>query len=637
MNWKDLKLAKKIGAGFSLLLLLVFMLGIMAMVAMVRVNRQSKQLAHEHVPEVHEAFELLATVQALGLQMRTFGLTEESKYFENALKELALLDRHIAEGKKLAEGARNLGVLRDELISAEAAITRYAEFMHQTAKRVEALAEEGLTLDRSAIAFVDSITQYIDGQNNAMSLDLSIGSDALAERHQKLMLAQGILQLVSDIRIGAFKARASRNMQGMKEALDHFPAMQSAFRELLNQTDVETDRNRLTNSQQAAAAYEQSLRRMISEWEQLQSIQAPRTAAYQQFIDSVDKISDHALDNMNTMSLSSVSRLNRASITLLGGLALALTLGAYAAHIITRSITAPIIEAVHEAEQLSGGDLTVWIEERGKDEVGQLKETLKKLVIRLNGVISDVIAASDNVAAGSEQLSSSSQEMSQGATEQAASAEEASASMEEMASTIQQNADNAIETNSIAQQSSLAAAETNRAVTEAVMAMKDIAGRISIIQEIARQTDLLALNAAIEAARAGEHGRGFAVVASEVRKLAERSQIAAGEIGSLSSTSVKVAERAGTMLEKLVPDIRRTAELIQEISAASTEQTKGAEQINLAIQQLDTVTQQNASAAEEMSATSEELAAQASHLQEVVSFFTLSKHNHHSNREVNPA
>lgn len=231
--------------------------------------------------------------------------------------------------------------------------------------------------------------------------------------------------------------------------------------------------------------------------------------------------------------------------------------------------------------------------------------------------------AADNVASGSQQMSSSSEEMSQGATEQAASAEEASSSMEEMSSNIRQNADNAQQTERIAQKAAEDAKEGGFAVEKTVTAMRDIAEKISIIEEISRQTDLLALNAAIEAARAGEHGKGFAVVASEVRKLAERSQTAAGEISTLSGSSVEVAEKAGKMLSKLVPDIQKTSELVQEINAASNEQNTGADQINRAIQQLDLVIQQNASTAEEMASTAEELAAQAEQLQGSVAFFKI--------------
>jgi methyl-accepting chemotaxis protein len=272
-------------------------------------------------------------------------------------------------------------------------------------------------------------------------------------------------------------------------------------------------------------------------------------------------------------------------------------------------------------ETVASGDLTQIIEAETKDEIGVLSLSVKTMVEKLKAVIADVKQASDSVATGSRQVGASSEQMSQGATEQAASAEEASSSVEEMSATIRQNADNASQTEKIAQKSSADAMESGRAVSETVGAMKDIASRISIIEEIARQTNLLALNAAIEAARAGEHGKGFAVVASEVRKLAERSQAAAGEIGRLSTTSVEVAEKAGLMLAKLVPDIQKTAELVQEISAASKEQTSGADQINSAIQQLNQVIQQNAGAAEEMSSTSEELSSQAERLQGAIAFF----------------
>ncbi len=283
------------------------------------------------------------------------------------------------------------------------------------------------------------------------------------------------------------------------------------------------------------------------------------------------------------------------------------------------TLIAAMDEVTRAADEISHGNLTVRIQERSPHD--RLMQALAAMVNDLTRTVSDIRTIAGEVSAASQSISTASIQISNGATTQAASAEEASSSMEEMVSNIKQNADNAQQTDKIANKSAKDAQESGRAVTEAVTAMKEIADKISIIEEIARQTNLLALNAAIEAARAGEHGKGFAVVAAEVRKLAERSQKAAGEINQLSSTTVKVSEKAGEMLEKLVPDIQKTAELVQEITAASKEQDTGAEQINKALQQLEKVIQQNASASEEMASTTEELTGQSDQLMSALGFF----------------
>ncbi|TAT85390.1 methyl-accepting chemotaxis protein [Rhizobium ruizarguesonis] len=301
--------------------------------------------------------------------------------------------------------------------------------------------------------------------------------------------------------------------------------------------------------------------------------------------------------------------------------AVALLIAAFTAFWIASTISKGLSRANTVVREVSEGDLTKMADITSHDEIGELLGNVNTMIERLRGVVADALSAADNVSSGSQELSASSEQVSQGATEQAASAEEASASMEEMAANIKQNADNAAQTEKIARQSAKDAEMSGEAVTRAVDAMRTIAQKIGIVQEIARQTDLLALNAAVEAARAGEHGKGFAVVASEVRKLAERSQSAAAEISSMSSDTVKAAADAGDMLGRLVPDIRKTAELVSEISAACREQDIGASQINEAIQQLDKVTQQNAGASEQMSATSEELASQAEELQTSIAFF----------------
>ncbi|MEL6060666.1 MULTISPECIES: HAMP domain-containing methyl-accepting chemotaxis protein [unclassified Methylobacterium] len=375
---------------------------------------------------------------------------------------------------------------------------------------------------------------------------------------------------------------------------------------------------------------------------------------------ALDKLTDYQTHRTAEAAERARADAHEGQTVLLAAVLGALLVGLIVAAWLAVSIARGLGRAVSLAEAVAVGDLSQTITETSQDEIGDLiaamnrmttnlnatavlagaiaegdltvkavplsdKDTmghaLEQMLEKLRAVVADAAAAANNVSAGSQELSSSAEQLSQGSTEQAASTEEASASMEEMAANVKQNAENAGQTEAIARQSARDAEASGAAVGRAVEAMQTIAQKITIVQEIARQTDLLALNAAVEAARAGEHGRGFAVVASEVRKLAERSQAAAAEIGTLSADTVKAAQQAGEMLGRLVPDIKKTASLVEEISAACREQDVGSGQINQAIQQLDKVTQQNASASEQVSATSDELALQAERLQATIAYF----------------
>ena len=302
---------------------------------------------------------------------------------------------------------------------------------------------------------------------------------------------------------------------------------------------------------------------------------------------------------------------------------LAVVVGVIIAQLIGRGVSRPVqLMAGHLADMAAGGgDLTRRIEVKSADEVGQMGTSLNDFLEKIEKIIIEVKGGASAISSAAQQVSSSASSLSQGTSEQAASVEETTSSLEEMSASINQNSDNSRQMEQVASKGAREAEESGKAVKQTVDAMKSITDKIEIIDEIAYQTNLLALNAAIEAARAGEHGRGFAVVATEVRKLAERSQTAAKEISGLASDSVKVAERSGKLLDELVPSIKKTADLVQEVSSASREQSSGVNQINKAMAQVDQVTQRNASSAEELSSTAEEMAAQSESLAQLMSFF----------------
>ncbi|MBW2187612.1 MAG: HAMP domain-containing protein [Deltaproteobacteria bacterium] len=631
-----MKLGMKISLGFASLLAIAITLGGLAIWEMNVVNKQSTILADEYVPEVQVANNIERFSMATMYALRGYGFTAEDRFLAAGRKNLDLVNDSLNEALELANSSEHLTKLSTSVDDIQEQVARYTELVDATVKVQAAIKINRKQLDEASTVYINEANHYVVTMEEKFRKELAANKDAahLQQRVLKIKLMNDAIDLVNHVQIQTWQAQAQRDPEMLKNTYKFFPKLNQCIDQLISMTTKKVDVDQLNLIKQSGQNYLTAMQDFFNNWHKNEDYDHQRDEIGTQVITLSSELAKAGVGYTEQIAQGAVATLKSASNIMIGGLILAVLFGAAIAFFITRMITRPIIKGVQFAQLVAEGDLSAQLDVDTKDEVGQLANALNAMVGQLQQIVTGVRTASDNVAAGSQELSSSSEQMSQGATEQAAAAEEASSSMEQMAANIRQNADNAIQTEKIAVKSSQDAKSGGEAVSETVKAMKEIASKIGIIEEISRQTNLLALNAAIEAARAGEHGKGFAVVASEVRKLAERSQSAAAEISDLSSSSVEVAEKAGEMLNQMVPDIQRTSELVQEIAAASKEQDTGADQVNKAIQQLDQVIQQNASASEEMASTSEELNSQAQQLQDTIGFFKVANEQQTNNRSA---
>jgi len=613
----------KIGLGFATVIVIALLLGAIAIWNMRSVSGLADKLDAQFIPQSGLATSVERDYLNALFEIRGYGFTMDKNYLEKGVKHIEQIKKDLKEAKELASRSSELKKFQEQVEKIGEKTAEYERLVGETTAKNEALMNLLKRMYEVGTGLRKNIDELAKERSKAGGSEAgsSHESGAATSDIARQATINEIGEQFIGMRLAIWKAQAERDMKQIRDIQKSLDEVTAKLESVRAGTTQGSSLKLIENIKTGFDNYRLLMNDFIATWTSTDEIAAKRVKAAYDALDIARAAAESSMRDTKQIATATVSKLSLSTTVVIVGLLLAIILGICIALFVTRAIVRPLAHALNISNKLSEGDLTLKIDVDSTDETGQLLTAMQQMVSKLREIVGEVKRAADNVSAGSEELSASAEQLSQGATEQAASAEEVSSSMEQMTSNIKQNADNALQTEKIAIKSADDARQGGQAVNETVSAMKEIAGKISIIEEIARQTNLLALNAAIEAARAGEHGKGFAVVASEVRKLAERSQTAAGEISKLSTTSVDVAEKAGEMLLRIVPDIQKTADLVQEISSACNEQNTGAEQINKAIQQLDQVIQQNASASEEMASTSEELLSQAEQLQHIIAFF----------------
>ena len=631
MKFKDLKIGTKIMTGFGLVALIALVVGIIGFTGVNRVSKSFHEVSDVRLPSIEALQELETAYEMVHVVHRTL-----------LIPDLTVEER--------ARQFKNLELARQKQAEALAKYEPLPQTAEEEAKWQEFLPRraERRKINQEIEKLIDEIAKTDVGY----PMELLKNLERFKGDHFKLQA-----DIINALRSGrTLEGGDDHTLCNLGRWLPNFkssnPSLYNAFRDLQEPHrqfhQAVHNITRLMENGNTAQAWIVYEREMVASAEKVfqyfdvaiseaeRAVEMANQASQKSLVEALP-INEAALN-----TLHEVIRINervaeqsaiegdqavRVSTTMVvGGIIVGLVLAIILGLLLTRIISAPLIKGVSFAQTIAEGDLTAELENEileRKDEVGQLGKAMQNMVGKLKEVIGSVMLGSDNIAAASMQMSSGSQQVSQGASEQASSAEEVSSSMEEMAANIQQNTDNAQEADKISQKVQEGVTKVGAASQDSLVSIKNIAEKINIINDIAFQTNILALNAAVEAARAGEQGRGFAVVAAEVRKLAERSKIAADEIVALASKSVNVTETASELMTGLIPEIEKTAKLVQEIAAASMEQSSGSDQVNTAIQQLNQVTQQNAAASEEMATSAEELSSQAEQLKEIISYFKI--------------
>lgn len=624
MRFVDLKLKAKFFWAFTVLILISLFMCVNAVYTLWDFEKGFESLTAKTVTEIKFTSNITTRTRQAAYFMQGYMLSGTVEYYDQATKELEALTQELQEGEEVLQESSGLADLEKRLDVSENLVSDYGNLIRKAREIDEDAVEILKRIENNRTQYMDNCKKAIDMRENLLRQEIARGAVNKSRSVQLYTLGQ----LMDDgHQINLLVSTA--DISNTEKQFDLIRALFDEINKSIDVLEVNVIRNDdvtvINNIENAAADYRSNLLILAENMKKQSEIFQQHRDLTNKLISNADELRDYlwdgSLDIANSFSGTRMRKIISYSVAMLIAIAIAVFASVYISRLITKSLQ----KGVDFAQSISKGDLTVRLDIDQKDEIGDLASNLQQMSEMMRQTIATVTTAADNMANASLELSSTSQNVSQGASEQASSAEEVSSAIEEMTASIQQTTDNAKITEKISTKVETDILDGKEKVDKIVMAIREISDKISIIGDIAFQTNILALNAAVEAARAGEQGRGFGVVAAEVGKLAERSKIAALEIDRLTSVGVNSAEDAGQIMNQIVPEIHRTTDLIREIVSAGIQQSTGADQINMAIQQLNQVTQQNAAVSEELATNAVELSTQAENLQRTVSFFKVVK------------
>ncbi len=626
MKWKNLRIGTKLAIAFGAIILIIFLVGGFSIMNIIKVKDEASKLSDEYLPMSMVSNKIATSVQKVIASQQSYFYTLDKSFLDEGGKYLDSLKIYLVQAQTLTNNSENLGNYKNMVDATQRTISEFESNFANVDGQASKVAENKVKIGQLKSDFELNSQKYIELQNNYLNYEIRNNSSHnwTSGRVNKISIFNSASNKAIESFIVLQNISPSSYESSINLANNNFDEAEKQFNSLINYSGTE-EKQKLNLAQQQIDAGKNIASDNNALIANLIKVSSSSINISNQFTTDFRNVSMQSNLSSSLSAKETIKRVDDSGKVVVLGLLISIIIASLFAYFITKSVSRSIKKGVAFARKVASGDLEADIDIVQKDEIGQLAVAMKDMVEKLRLIINEVLESANKIADAGVQISNNAQNMSQGANEQAAAAQQVSSSMEQMVANIHQNTDNSKQTEQISVKAAEGIRNGAKTTITAVNSMQKIAEKITIINDIAFQTNILALNAAVEAARAGEHGRGFAVVAAEVRKLAENSKHAAEEIDELSKSGLSVSESAGKQLEAIVPEIEKTAKLIQEIASASREQNLGAEQINSALQQLNSVTQQNAIISDNVASNAESLNNQAEKLKEIISYFKLGK------------